>query len=168
MDEAQRGEGIARISATMGRFRVLIGRRVISRLALHDAAPMLDVSDLDALRLVPSQQGTEHAEVSVGDIARNLRIDPSRASRLAAGLVQKGFLLRAISQQDGRRAVLLRSKSGDRIFAEVQQVKHEVIAEIVHDWPAARLSGFAEDFERFVLGFETRSQPEGVSGGRYD
>lgn len=157
MGKAQ-DESIARISAAMGRFRVLIGRRVIGRLALQNVAPMLDVSDLDALSLVPAAGGD--AEVSVGDIARQLRIDPSRASRLVAGLVQQGFLLRAVSQQDGRRAVLLRSASGERIFAEIQRVKHEVITEIVGDWPEARLTGFAEDFERFVTGIETRLPPD--------
>ena len=57
-----------------------------------------------------------------------VRIDPSRASRLVAGLVQQGFLMRAVSQQDGRRAVLLRSGRHlgvclAEIAAEIQQAK---------------------------------------------
>lgn len=159
MEKVQDGDAeIARISAAMGRFRLLIRRRVIGRLALQNVAPMLDVSDLDALSLVPAEGAGP--EVSVGDIARQLRIDPSRASRLVAGLVQQGFLMRVVSQQDGRRAVLLRSASGERIFAEIQRVKCQLISEIVGDWPAARRDAFAEDFERFVLGFEARMQPE--------
>ena len=48
----------------------------------------------------------------------------------------------------------------EEVFAEIQRVKCQLISEIVGDWPAARRDAFAEDFERFVLGFEARMQPE--------
>lgn len=148
---------IARISDAMGRLRVLIGRRVIGRRVLERVAPMLDLSDLDVLGLIPATDAG--AEVSVGDIARVLRIHPSRASRLVADLVQKGFLLRAVSQQDARRAVLLRSESGNRICAEIRQMKREVIGEIVGDWPEEDLADFARAFEAFILAWEERLTP---------
>ena len=47
MDQSGR---IDQISAVMGRMRVLIGRRVISRLAMAELGPILDLSDLDVLR----------------------------------------------------------------------------------------------------------------------
>ena len=156
-------EDIARISAMLGRLRVMIGRRVIGRMALRNVAPMLDISDLDALSLVPpcpADGAKSGEEVSVGDIARQLRIDPSRASRLAAGLVQQGFLIRAVSQQDARRAVLWRSPSGEQIFAEIQRVKHEMVAGVTGDWPPERRAAFGADLERFVAGFEARFLPE--------
>ncbi|RWR09003.1 MarR family transcriptional regulator [Sinirhodobacter populi] len=152
-----REQEIARISDAMGRLRVLIGRRVIGRRVLDRVAPMLDLSDLDVLGLVPAQDGGE--EVSVGDIARVLRIHPSRASRLVAELVEKGFLLRAVSQRDARRAVLLRSDSGNRICTEIRQMKREVIGEIVGDWPEADLADFARAFETFILSWEERLTP---------
>ncbi len=155
MDPVLREQEIQRISASIGRLRVMIGRRVIGRIALENVAPMLDLSDLDVLVLVPSRDGGGD-EVSVGDIARSMRIDPSRASRLVAGLVQKGFLLRAVSQHDGRRAVLQRSESGDRLRNEIQRVKREVIRDIVTDWPEDALSGFAHAFEDFILAWEDR------------
>ncbi|QRZ14491.1 winged helix-turn-helix transcriptional regulator (plasmid) [Paracoccus methylovorus] len=173
MQEAGRMAGIDRISSSMGRFRMLIGRRVIGRLALRNVAPMLDVSDLDVLGLVPQRpvSGDNHpaAEVSVGDIARQLRIDPSRASRLVAELVRQGFLIRAVSQQDARRAVLQRSDTGDHIFAEIQRVKFEMIREIVGDWPDERLARFAGDFDSFTQALEAwRTHNDACQGGARD
>lgn len=171
MQQADRAARIDRISSAMGRLRVLIGRRVIGRLALQNVAPMLDISDLDVLSLVPrpSDAGGHDpaAEVSVGDIARQLRVDPSRASRLVAELVRQGFLIRAVSQQDARRAVLERSETGERIFAEIQRVKHELIREIVGDWPEERLAGFAADFDSFTQALEARlTRPDGCPDAR--
>ncbi|MFG6081848.1 MarR family winged helix-turn-helix transcriptional regulator [Paracoccus litorisediminis] len=154
MAGSDRQAGIDRISSAMGRFRVLIGRRVISRMALSNVAPALDLSDLDVLVLVPAAEAGEG--VSVGDIARQLRIDPSRASRLVAGLVEQGFLIRAVAQSDARRAVLLRSATGDRIFAEIRRVKNELIREIVGDWPEDKLSAFAESFDSFTTALDAR------------
>ena len=170
VNEARKQEGLDRISAAMGRFRVLIGRRVIGRLALANVAPSLDISDLDALTLVPAQPGRDdprhvEGEVSVGDIARQLRVDPSRASRLVAGLVEQGYLIRAVSQEDARRAVLQRTEAGDRIFSEIRRVKLDMIAEILAEWPEERVTAFAEGFEAFTLALEGRmttaqGQPE--------
>ncbi|MFT4012514.1 MAG: helix-turn-helix domain-containing protein [Paracoccus sp. (in: a-proteobacteria)] len=152
---------IERISSAMGRFRILVGRRVISRIALANVAPSLDISDLDVLSLVPGREPSAvqrvmvvTEEVSVGDIARYLRIDPSRASRLIADLVQQGFLLREAAQDDARRAVLRRSDTGDRIFAEMQKVKYELLVAIVGDWPDQKRAAFAESFPDFVSALE--------------
>ena len=98
----------------------------------------------------------ERRERCVGDIARHLRIDPSRASRLVAGLVEQGFLVRTVAQGDARRAVLQRSPTGDRIFAEIRRVKVELIREIVGDWPEDRLVTFAEGLEEFTSALEAR------------
>ncbi|RDW13551.1 MarR family winged helix-turn-helix transcriptional regulator [Paracoccus thiocyanatus] len=163
MQATGRTAGIQRISSSLGRLRMMIGRRVMGRLALRNVAPMLDVSDLDVLGLVPAAAGTgaDPDGASVGDIARQLRIDPSRASRLVAELVQRGFLVRAISQQDGRRAVLRRSETGERVLAEVERLKHELIREIVGDWPEARLAAFARDFDGFTQALDARlSRPD--------
>jgi len=163
MDEATRELGIERISASMARFRMLIGRRVIGRLALANVAPALEISDLDVIALVPDRPRCVEAaaeEVSVGDIARQLRIDPSRASRLVARLVEQGFLVRTVAQADARRAVLRRSPAGDRIFAEIRHVKLDLIREITADWTKERLALFAEGFEDFTLALEERVRSE--------
>ena len=154
MDQSGR---IDQISAVMGRMRVLIGRRVISRLAMAELGPILDLSDLDVLEMVPGP-GSER-EVSVGDIARQMRIDPSRASRLVAGLVERGYLLRAVAQQDARRAVLLRSEQAERVLTEIHRVKRQLIADIVSDWPAEEIGQFADGFETFIAALERRTSP---------
>lgn len=158
---AQSETQVEMISGALGRLRMMIGRRVLGRLALANVAPTLDLSDLDVLGLVPGADGKLRdpagiAPVSVGDIARLLRIDPSRASRLVAGLVQQGYLQRQVAQDDARRAVLQRSDKGDRIFAEIQRVKLEAIRDIVGDWPDEDLASFADQFDRFITAWEAR------------
>ncbi|MDS9469411.1 MarR family winged helix-turn-helix transcriptional regulator [Paracoccus sp. MBLB3053] len=161
MQDPMREDGIEMISSAMARFRVLIGRRVLSRIALTNLAPALDMADLDILGVIPGTLlGPIHCpqaeDVSVGDIARHLHIDPSRASRLVAGLVDRGFLIRAVSQHDARRAVLLRTEAGDRIFAEISRIKLELIREITGGWPEERLLSFAASFDDFTTAFEAR------------
>ena len=151
MDE----DDLDRISQAIGRMRVMIGRRVLGRLALANVAPTLDLSDLDVLGSVPGKVlrsgETEGAPAaSVGGIARRLRIDPSRASRLVAALVDAGYLQREVAQEDGRRAVLRRSDSGDRIFAEIQRVKHDSIRQITSSWSAGEVAGFARALDLFT------------------
>lgn len=166
MTHTPRADALEHIAATLGALRLLVGRRVLGRMALTSVAPTLDLSDLDVLGLMPAQDGTMRGmacapdmpvgEVSVGDVARLLRIDPSRASRLVADLVAQGFLARAVAQGDARRAVLRRTAAGDGVFAEIRRVKQDVINEIMGDWPDARTAMFANDFALFTSRLEAR------------
>ncbi|MEI4471849.1 MarR family winged helix-turn-helix transcriptional regulator [Frigidibacter sp. MR17.24] len=147
------------ISATLGQLRLLIGRRLLGRVAVATVAPGLELSALDVLNLVPPEDAagdTTVAEVTVGDVARGLRVDPSRASRLVADLVDKGLLSRAVSQADARRSILYRTAFAERIVAEIRRLKHEVIAEITADWQPDEVTVFADLFARFVAGWDCR------------
>ncbi|MEI4485313.1 MarR family winged helix-turn-helix transcriptional regulator [Frigidibacter sp. MR17.14] len=152
------------ISATMGRLRLLIGRRLIGRAALANVAPGLELSVLDVLGLVPPAGAGEGNEVTVGDVARGLRVDPSRASRLVSDLVDKGLLCRAASQADARRSVLHRTEFAERLVAEIRRVKHEVISEITADWAPDEVAAFATLFARFTERWEQRLSGQAEAG----
>ncbi|CDZ29516.1 MarR family winged helix-turn-helix transcriptional regulator [Neorhizobium galegae] len=155
-------EDVARVSETLGRMRILIGRRIIGRTAIANIAPGLEISHLDVLDVMRRIEG----EVTVGAIAEAMRIDPSRGSRLVADLVARGILRRDASQADGRRSLVVRTEFGDSLLAEIRAVKRTLLARILEDWPEDELNAFSVLFEKFVSSFEeiyvtSEKPPEG-------
>ncbi len=151
---------IAHISEVMGRMRLLIGRRVISRTLVDNLAPSLEISHLDALRAMNRIDG----EVTVGAIAEVMRLDPSRGSRLVAELVAQGLLRRDVSQTDGRRSIVLRTELGDQLMAEVDATKRRLLASMLDGWSEDELSIFAVLFDKFVSKFEETYPSEKLHG----
>jgi DNA-binding MarR family transcriptional regulator len=142
---------IAHISDVMGRMRLMIGRRVISRRVIDNVAPSLEISHLDVLDVMRRIEG----EVTVGAIADAMRLDPSRGSRLVAELVAQGILRRDASQMDGRRSIVVRTKLGDTLLAEIHATKRRLLASLLEDWPDDELRAFSVLFEKFVGRFES-------------
>ncbi|WP_184472726.1 MarR family winged helix-turn-helix transcriptional regulator [Rhizobium esperanzae] len=145
-------ENIPRIGRSMGRMRLMTGRRLIGRLAIQSAAPGLELSHLDVLDAVRRAQPA--GEVTVGMIAEMLRIDPSRASRVVADMVGRNVLRREASQADARRIVVVMTEVGQGLLAELVAQKLAIISEIVSDWPEDDVDRFALLFERFIGGYE--------------
>lgn len=151
---------IAHISEVMGRMRLLIGRRVISRTLVDNLAPSLEISHLDALRAMNRIDG----EVTVGAIADVMRLDPSRGSRLVAELVAQGLLRRDASQADGRRSIVVRTELGDQLMTEVDATKRRLLASMLDGWSEEELSVFAVLFDKFVSKFEETYPNEKAHG----
>ncbi|PDS79535.1 MarR family winged helix-turn-helix transcriptional regulator [Rhizobium sp. L43] len=145
-------ENVPRIGRSMGRMRLMTGRRLIGRLAIQSAAPGLELSHLDVLDAVRRAQPA--GEVTVGMIAEMLRIDPSRASRVVADMVGRNVLRREASQADARRIVVVMTEVGQNLLAEIVAQKLAIISEIVSDWPEEDVERFAALFERFIGGYE--------------
>ena len=153
-----------RISGALTRMRMLIGRRVIARLALDSVAPGLEISHVDVLDVV--RRAGQGREVTVGMVAEKLRIDPSRASRIVAEMVSREVLRREASQADARRIVLVMTEMGERLVAEMHSVKQAIIAEIVADWPEDEIASFSHLFERFTLAFEAAYEARQGANGK--
>lgn len=145
-------EMILRIGQVMTRMRLMTGRRMISRLAIQNVAPDLELSHLDVLDAVRRAEAA--GEVTVGAVAEILRIDPSRASRIVAEMVTRGVLRRKASQADARRIVVVMSALGQRLLAEVQAQKRVLIGDIVGNWSEDDLETFSRLFDEFIGGFE--------------
>ena len=142
----------ALIGRSMGRWRLLVGRRVLARLAIDNVAPGLEISHLDVLDAV--RRAEPEGEVTVGTIADFMRIDPSRASRIVSDMVARGALRREASQADARRIIVVMTDLGKKLMREVQAVKRGVIETILADWPADDVAAFAVLFDKFVAGME--------------
>jgi len=148
-------EDIGRSLSTM---RMMIGRRIIGRMALRQAAPDLEISHLDVIEAV--RRNPVDGEATVGAIAETMRIDPSRGSRLVAELVKRGMLRRVASQADARRTVVELTEEAQKLVRQMLSVKEDLIRRIVADWPEEDIDRFAVLFDRFVTGFQARAASE--------
>ena len=151
-----RADDIARISGIMGRMRLLIGRRYIGRLAISRAGAGLELSHLDLLSLV--RRLARKQEVTVGALAEQMRLDHSRVSRVVADLVKRGVLRREASQEDARRTLVALTDEGIAWLDRMNDVKHEVIGQILSDWSHEELELFSDLYDRFVQKFEQYAQ----------
>lgn len=142
----------ALISRSMGRWRTMIGRRVLARLAISNVAPSLEITHLDVLDAV--RRAEPEGEVTVGTIAGMMRIDPSRASRIVGEMVTRGALRREASQADARRIIVVMTELGQQLMGEIQAVKRNVIDSVLTDWPEEDVASFSLLFDRFVTSFE--------------
>jgi len=85
------------------------------------------------------------AEVAVTDIAAQLGIDRSGASRLVTDAAGRGYVVRGTSDADARRAVVTATPDGQRLLASARAWQEEAYARLTADWDpadAARFGGY--------------------------
>jgi len=145
---------LAGIGQAMTRMRLLIGRRFIGRMALKRIGTGLELSDIDAIGVI--KRVAPHQEVTVGAIAEQMRIDPSRGSRIVADLVRQGLLERAASQEDGRRSIVRMTAAGKQVLEQIEEIKRELIIEATAGWPQDDIVKFAALYDRFTVGLEAQ------------
>jgi len=142
-------DAVASIDAVMHKVRRAIQRREFGRQLMARLDPTLDVAHLDTISAI-AQKGDEPAlEVTVGLIAERLGIDPSRASRVVADVVDRGLAKRVASQLDARRICLELTAKGQRFVAAVRRNKLEIFAQALGQWNERELVVFAALFDRF-------------------
>jgi DNA-binding MarR family transcriptional regulator len=145
-------EAVAAIDAVMHKVRRSIQRRDFGRQVMAQIDPTLDVAHLDAISAIahaPAYTEDAKIEVTVGLIAERLAVDPSRASRISAELVDRGYARRVASQQDARRICLELTAKGKRFIEAVRINKWNLFAQALGQWNERDLVTFAVLFERF-------------------
>lgn len=93
-------------------------------------------------------------EVTVGHLAEELALDPSRASRIAADLVERGYVARTVSQEDGRRSVLVTTEAGRSLIKAFMRAKWARTMKLFATWSEADILAFAELFGRYSEGMQ--------------
>ncbi|MEV5748644.1 MarR family winged helix-turn-helix transcriptional regulator [Actinoallomurus sp. NPDC052308] len=117
-----------------------------SRLRRRVPTSRRDASRNLILNIVTAGDG----EMTVGGVAEELGVDQSVASRMVSDCIAAGHLLRAASQEDGRRTVLKVTPEGAAArdgFAKAQRLAFE---EITRDWPMEERLQFARLLLRYV------------------
>jgi len=145
-------EAVAAIDAVMHKVRRSIQRRDFGRQVIAEIDPTLEVAHLDAISAIahaPIRADEVKEEVTVGLIAERLGVDPSRASRISADVVERGYARRVASQQDARRICLELTRKGDRFIEAVRINKWNLFAQALGQWSERDLVTFAALFERF-------------------
>jgi DNA-binding MarR family transcriptional regulator len=83
--------------------------------------------------------------VSIGDVAGELGIDRSGASRMVADAVEGGYVAKSAAPTDGRRAVLTVTDRGTDLLAAAHAWQQQVFADLVAGWSrrdATRFAGY--------------------------
>ena len=100
-------------------------------------------------------------EVTVGLLAEDLNLDPSRASRIAADLVERGLVARGVSQEDGRRSVLLPTEAAGVLLQAFLMAKWQRTIRLFATWDEADIVTFSALFGRFVDGMREQYPAQG-------
>lgn len=143
-------EAVAAIDTIMAQVRRSMQRREFGRQILVQMGSDLELTHLDAISAIgwapPDQAGEE---MTVGLLAERLGIDPSRASRVAADVVERGYVRRVASQADARRICLELTERGRRFTDAIRSNKWHLFARNLSQWSEHDLVTFAALFERF-------------------
>lgn len=124
--------------------------RIRRRTTDVDVGPRADQRDHTRALLIAQIDEARGAEVTVGTVAERLGMDPSVASRMVSDAIAAGVVRRAVSQQDGRRAVIELTPAGEEL-RERMRVKYRATFEhITREWPRSERVTFARLLRRYV------------------
>ncbi len=107
---------------------------------------------LSAILRIQNGHARPPQEATVGLLAEEMALDPSRASRIAADLVERGLLIRAVSQQDGRRSVLVPTEAARALMDGFLQAKWQRTMQLFATWSKEDIVTFARLFGRYTEG----------------
>jgi DNA-binding MarR family transcriptional regulator len=117
-----------------------------SRLRRRVPASRRDATRNLVLNVVTGGDG----ELTVGGLAEELGVDQSVASRMVADCISAGYLLRAASQEDGRRTVLKLTPEGADLRDGFAKAQREAYEHITRDWPEGERLEFARLLVKYV------------------
>ena len=120
------------------------------------AMPPIDTSlsrkDLNRALIVElvEEGALSGAEISVGTLADQLDVDPSAASRMVSDTIKAGYLRRAPSQADARRALLELTDPGRELLNRFRDHQRAVFEQITQDWAPHDQHEFARLLTSYV------------------
>jgi DNA-binding MarR family transcriptional regulator len=142
---------VATIDAVMSRIRRSMMKREFGKVIIDRLNAPLEVAHMDVIGILGGMHEDSAAadEITVGFVAEKLAIDPSRASRLVAEVVDRGFAKRVASQADARRICLALTPKGRAFVEKFRETKWRVFASALGEWDEKDLVTFARLLERF-------------------
>ena len=143
-------------TANFQHYRMVVKGEVVS--AVIDAFDMdLELTEfhtLTAILRIRAGVGRPAGEATIGLVAEELAVDPSRASRLVSDLVAKGLIRREAAQDDGRKSVLTPTDEGMRILKIFKQEKWNLLARVFKDWKAEDIAAYARSVRAYSEGMQ--------------
>jgi len=89
-------------------------------------------------------------EVTVSDVAAELAVDQSGASRMLSHAVDQGFLATSPSPTDARRRVISLTSAGLALLEAAHQWQEEVFGALTEDWTTAERAQFHHAMARLL------------------
>ncbi len=159
-------EALISLDAVNFQFVRRVAKGEVPATLIAEIAPEMEVAlfyALSAIARIEAGRGRPAPEEpTVGTLAAEMMVDPSRASRIASDLVDRGLVARAVSQQDARRAVLVPTERGRALLDAFLLAKWRRMLRIFADWPEEEIRQFARLFDRYSEGM--RREYPGAGG----
>jgi len=86
--------------------------------------------------------------------SEELNVDPSRASRIAADLIAKDYLIREAAQDDGRKSIVVLTDKAKRVFSDFYDMKWSRYMEVFSEWDESEITTFSQLFNRYCSDFK--------------
>jgi DNA-binding MarR family transcriptional regulator len=107
---------------------------------LEDAGQVGHILILEA---IDAAAGDGDGPAQIADVAAELGLDRSNASRMLAAAVAAGLVAKTISPDDARRTELAITPAGGDLLAAAHAWQEHTFQRLVADWPAADARRFA-------------------------
>ncbi len=158
LDAADRPEetkqALQSIDASMFRWHRALVKGEVTRSFLDRAGLDLETAQFQGLMAVMRISrgvGRDAPEApTVGVVAEDMAIDPSRASRICSALITKGYLRREAMQDDGRKSILVLTDMGRETFSRIWALKWEETLDGFSDWSDEDIATFDRLLSAFV------------------
>lgn len=87
-------------------------------------------------------------EARVADIAAEMFVDPSVASRQISYLEQSGFVSRRVDPNDGRAYLVRLTDAGHDVLTQVRALRQTTLSRALEDWDAEDLDALGESLRQ--------------------
>ncbi|WP_033293245.1 MarR family winged helix-turn-helix transcriptional regulator [Amycolatopsis jejuensis] len=104
----------------------------------------------DVMVVEAVQAWRDRGGATVNDVADELGIDQSGASRFVAQAVQRGYLRKVASPRDGRQRRLAVTAAGADLVEAAHEWQETVFAELTADWSRSEVIQFHHLMERLI------------------
>jgi DNA-binding MarR family transcriptional regulator len=123
-------------------------RRWAAGAAQDGAGDITHVSHVLVLEAIDA--ASARGSAAIGDVAAELGLDRSNASRMIGGAVSAGLVTKTASPGDARRTELRMTAGGRALLAAARAWQREVFTQMVAGWPADDARQFAAYLERLA------------------
>jgi DNA-binding MarR family transcriptional regulator len=150
-----RSEAVAGIDDALRRLRRFLTKPPGEGVVVCGLQMPYEVAQIDACEAI-AELGADQPVVTVKDVAADLALDHSSASRLLARAEANGLVQRTADPDDRRRTCLSLTGPGRDAVAVAGRVRMRVLGGIVQEWSDAELALFTELFARLSTEAESR------------
>lgn len=105
---------------------------------------------LTAIARIESGLVRDPKPATVGLLAEEMSLDPSRASRIASCLIADGYIRREVAQDDGRKSILVLTPKAQELLRQFRDLKWENLIKVFDGWQQDEIITFSKLFSRHL------------------